>query len=197
MNPSISEVDQEQETQDTSFQPWPKIPRYSKEVMVLTEKIDGTNGQLLILPDGTWKAGSRNRWLSPESDNYGFHSWVSQNIEELKKLGHGRHYGEWWGNGIQRGYGLSEKRFSLFNVMRPYEYYPSCVSLVPVLYKGVIDQGKIESHYTDLQLNGSKAVPGFMKPEGLVVHHLTTKIRYKRLLENDSLHKGEVEEKAN
>ena len=30
----------------------------------------------------------------------------------------GRHFGEWWGSGIQRGYGLDEKTFSLFNAYR-------------------------------------------------------------------------------
>lgn len=66
-------------------------------------------------------AQSRKRFVTPESDNFGFAAWVRDNAEALVKiLGPGRHFGEWWGNGIQRGYGLpkGEKRFSLFNVTR-------------------------------------------------------------------------------
>ncbi len=184
------------EVLDTSFHPWPKTPRWSKEMVTITEKLDGTNAQLLLLPDGQWKAGSRNRWLSAESDNYSFHLWCSQNINELLKLGHGRHYGEWWGLGIQRGYGLFERRFSLFNVVRPYESLPACVSLVPVLYKGPIDPQQIETCMESLTTSGSRAAPGYMKAEGLVIHHLSTQIRYKRLTENDTLHKGEASDIA-
>lgn len=63
-------------------------------------------------------AGSRNRWLTLENDNYGFAKWVAEHAAGLAQLGHGRHFGEWWGNGIQRGYGVLDKRFSLFNVSR-------------------------------------------------------------------------------
>ena len=35
----------------TEFQPFPKIPRLSREI-VITEKIDGTNAQILITDDG-------------------------------------------------------------------------------------------------------------------------------------------------
>ena len=127
------------------FEKFPKIPRYIRET-IITEKIDGTNAQIFIeqidmdadvgtegedresykLADGPeWRvlAGSRNRWLgfaSPKmQDNHGFAAWVFDHRNELiKGLGPGRHYGEWWGKGIQRGYELDEKRFSLFNVTR-------------------------------------------------------------------------------
>ncbi len=61
--------------------------------------------------------GSRTRWITAQDDNHGFARWVEGNKQELLKLGAGRHFGEWWGSGIQRGYGLQkgEKRFSLFN----------------------------------------------------------------------------------
>jgi hypothetical protein len=70
-------------------------------------------------------AGSRNRWLTVEGDNFGFCRWITEHKDELLGLGVGRHYGEWWGCGIQRGYGCKngersspERHFSLFNVSR-------------------------------------------------------------------------------
>jgi len=51
------------------FVPFPKIPRLHKECVV-TEKIDGTNGIIYITDDGDMFIGSRNRWLSAESDGY-------------------------------------------------------------------------------------------------------------------------------
>jgi hypothetical protein len=65
-------------------------------------------------------AGSRSQYITPERDNHGFARWVQDDADELWALGEGRHFGEWWGSGIQRGYGLQkgEKRFSLFNVAR-------------------------------------------------------------------------------
>src|SRR5574337_513380 len=94
---------------------FPSIPRWENEVYYVTEKIDGTNAVITILEDGTFLTGSRNKWITPEDDNFGFSRWAHNNKEELMKLGVGSHYGEWYGCGIQRGYGLSEKRFMLFN----------------------------------------------------------------------------------
>lgn len=97
-------------------QPFPKIPRLRREIVV-TEKIDGTNAQVTIHA-GRVFAGSKNRWVTPENDNYGFAAWVQEHHDELLALGEGSHYGEWWGQGVQRGYGVVGKRFSLFNVGR-------------------------------------------------------------------------------
>jgi len=104
------------------FQEFRKIPRLSREI-IITEKIDGTNGLIYINDDCTEiYAGSKSRWLDDHNDNAGFYHWVMENKEELMKLGKGYHYGEWWGKGIQRNYGLTEKRFSLFNVGRWVDY---------------------------------------------------------------------------
>lgn len=84
--------------EDPHFEPFPKIARLSREIVV-TEKIDGTNAQVFITDDGRVLAGSRTRWLTPESDNFGFAAWVHANQFNLKQLGQGRHYGEWWGAG--------------------------------------------------------------------------------------------------
>src|SRR5512133_2019075 len=104
----------------TEFQSFGKISRLSRD-MVITEKIDGTNGCIYIGEDGEFLVGSRTRWITPECDNHGFARWAYDHKDELVLgLGPGRHYGEWWGSGIQRGYDLpkGEKRFSLFNVHR-------------------------------------------------------------------------------
>lgn len=101
------------------FQEFPKIARLSRDI-IITEKIDGTNAQILITEDGDIFPGSRTKWITTKDDNHGFAKYVEGNKTELLKLGKGRHFGEWWGSGIGRGYGLQkgEKRFSLFNVGR-------------------------------------------------------------------------------
>lgn len=99
------------------FKSFDKIARLNREVVV-TEKIDGTNGCIYVSEDGGLIAGSRSRWITPEDDNFGFARWVQDNAAELVRLGPGYHYGEWWGAGIGRRYDLNEKRFSLFNVGR-------------------------------------------------------------------------------
>lgn len=183
------------------FEAWPKIPRLRREC-VITEKIDGTNGQLFIRGSCIY-VGSRNRWLGsvrfhPEAedlavvrsgDNYGFLAWVEQNYFELFKLGEGRFYGEWYGKGIQRGYGLDEKRFALFN-RAPGEC--SCVSVVPFIVAANYTDGIIELALDRLRSDGSLAVPGFRRPEGVVVNFPQAKTRFKVLLENDDKPKGQL-----
>lgn len=130
----------------TTFAEFPKIYRFWEQDIVVTEKIDGTNGLILINEDlSEVKAGSRSRFITPTNDNYGFAKWVEDNKEELRKLGPGYHYGEWWGQGIQRGYRMPRKVFSLFNVHRWSDplVRPSCCDVVPVVYQGLI-QGYLE-----------------------------------------------------
>jgi len=169
------------------FQSFGKIARYSKEVFV-TEKIDGTNGQIFI-QDGVMKVGSRNRWLSKDSDNHGFYSWAVENKEELLKLGEGRHFGEWWGSGIQRRYNLDEKRFSLFNLKRwgeNGENAPSCCSVVPLLWKGNFDDMNLRYIMNNLRLTGSQASKGFMNPEGVVIYHTAGNVFFKKTFDKDT-----------
>ena len=112
------------------FEGWPKMPRLFKD-MVITEKIDGTNAQILITEDGIM-AGSRKRWLSSATDNHGFGRWVGENAGALiRLLGPGRHFGEWWGQGIQRRYNMKYKVFSLFNtIVRPINFVASLLGEV-------------------------------------------------------------------
>lgn len=187
-------IEQLKKRMGQSFEGFPKIARLSREI-VITEKIDGTNAQILINEDGTIVAGSRTRFITPENDNYGFAKWVKENEEELKKLGFGRHFGEWWGNGCQRGYGLSkgDKRFSLFNTSRwNSENIPSCCYVVPELYRGDFDTNEIEKVLYQLKNYGSIASPNFMNPEGIIIYHTAAGVGFKKTIHNDDAPKNKV-----
>ena len=193
------------------FLEFPKIARLSREI-IITEKIDGTNAQLLNTESGEIFIGSRTRLITPLNDNHGFARWAEGNKQELLKLGVGRHFGEWWGGGIQRGYGLQkdDKRFSLFNISRwalhgtepkkiptadpRIEKYqdmlPEICSLVPELYRGQFDTQKINEILEFLKINGSYASKGFMNPEGIVVFHTAANMGFKKTIEKDELPKS-------
>jgi hypothetical protein len=176
---------------ELTFAEFPKIARLNREC-VISEKIDGTNGQIIIGEDGAIAAGSRSRLITPEQDNFGFAAWVRDHADELRTLGVGRHFGEWWGSGIQRGYGLTkgEKRFSLFNAERWGETRPSCCGVVPVLFRGLFSTAAVESCLQQLRDHGSVAAPGFVKPEGVVIWHAAAQVGFKVTLERDSEWKG-------
>jgi hypothetical protein len=185
------------------FTEFPKIARLSREI-VITEKIDGTNGQIFIGEDGDFLVGSRSRWITPEQDNHGFARWAYEHKEELiAGLGVGKHFGEWWGSGIQRGYGLSkgEKRFSLFNtnrwgVTRDVDKYPidkpDCCHVVPVLMSGIFTTGLVRDSLDILEDFGSQAAKGFMNPEGIVIFHTAANMMFKKTIKNDEKGKGEL-----
>lgn len=213
----------------TEFEEFGKIARLSR-ACIITEKIDGTNAQVWIERDphsdgdmerSTYgglcvfhektgefyriQAGSRNRWITPEDDNFGFAKWAYDHARELVDgLGEGRHFGEWWGSGIQRGYGLKggEKRFSLFNTSRWVErshfepldgqqLAPECCYVVPVLYRGLFTTTAVEQALEVLR-GGSVASPGFARPEGVIVYHEAARAFFKKTLEKDAEPKGKV-----
>lgn len=225
------------------------IPRLHRDV-VLTEKVDGSNGLIHVIDlttegideassvayvDGDHvqrviegasiygtdqmgkkyliRAGSRNRWLSTEKDNFGFCAWVMANADALTALGPGYHYGEWFGLGIQTGYGLDKKRFALFNVAKWYDPRdprthtstfednfpkakpcPSVVTVVPVI--SVVDgkhlNAEVDKALHTLESEGSFIAPGFMKPEGVVVFHAAAGVLFKATIHNDEKPKSQV-----
>jgi hypothetical protein len=172
-----------------SFQPWPKLPRLNREIIV-TEKIDGTNAAIQFDEDGNWATQSRKRLITPgkDTDNYGFAAWVEENHEDLFiDLGPGIHFGEWWGKGILRNYGLDHRRFSLFNTSRwaGVNFITPKVRTVPVLYRGPNRTAEITLVGLMLRMNGSVAMPGFDKPEGIVVFHTAANQMFKVTLEDD------------
>ena len=157
------------------FKAWPKIPRWENDTIIVTEKIDGTNACIYIGTDGEFGCQSRSKIITPEEDNYGFAKWAYEHKEELMKLGHGYHYGEWYGLGIQRGYQLNEKRFALFNTYRPIESMPEGVSKVPILYQGAYTETILRELESNLRTKGSNITPGYMNVEGMVVYFQQTK----------------------
>jgi hypothetical protein len=227
------------------FVDFKKIPRLSRD-MIITEKIDGSNGQICVFKRSDIEdyyiqeaisgkdeevrplkqsddfiekfclyihpenphveesdklylfAASRNRWLTTgkQNDNHAFAYWVQEHGAELVMLGEGRHYGEWYGNGIQRGYGLENKRFALFNVSKwqnrglrliddKQQYAPVPCEVVPVLYEGMFDTNVINVVLEDLRVNGSKAVPGYFDAEGVVIYHCAAGQYFKKTTKND------------
>ncbi len=63
------------------FVSFPKIPRLSREI-VITEKIDGTNGVIYIPSDNLSEGffvGSRSRWITPSS-------WLQKDEEEFREM---------------------------------------------------------------------------------------------------------------
>jgi len=186
------------------FREFGKIPRLNRGCTI-TEKINGTNGAIHIGThiDGSDAmayvdgleiyAGSRTRWIVPGDDNHGFALWVYKNVEELIKLGPGTHYGEWWGKNINRGYGLDEKRFSLFNTARWSDpaVRPTCCHVVPVLYEGPFNTGYTTAWLEYLQILGSRAAPDYMDPEGIVVFHHAGNNLFKATIKGDEAGKHE------
>jgi len=172
--------------------------------VVVTEKIDGTNAQIYVDQDSAGNpyvtaVGSRKRWLGPGQDNFGFYAWVDEHREELAKgLGPGRHFGEWWGAGIQRGYAQSGKTFSLFNTKRwtssiarsplaDSGLWSLGVRVVPVL--ATIDGfGEAFDILDALEQSGSMASPGFLEPEGIMLYHAHAGQYFKLTLDDN--HKG-------
>lgn len=171
------------------FQKFGKIHRLSRD-MVVTEKLDGTNASIHITEKGQFFVGSRTRFITPVEDNFGFAAWAYEHEEELRELGVGSHYGEWWGRKIQRGYGLEERRFSLFNTSRwNEETKPECCHVVPVLHTGVFSTSVVNSMLRYLHEKGSVASPGFMRPEGVVVYHTHSNTLFKKTLDHNDEHK--------
>lgn len=203
----------------TSFQvrEFPKIPRLNRDILI-TEKIDGCNVAIGITDTGSIYAQSRNSIITSDRDHFGFAGWVETNKEILKFLGPGIHFGEWWGVGINRGYGIHERRFSLFNIMRwrktetgktvieeIQKYLPN-VALVPVLYEGpwfTKDEHDSVPEYTPdssiewLKRKGSCAAPNYMKPEGIVVYHKASDYLFKVTCERDQEWKGKQDSVKN
>ncbi|MGK3957870.1 RNA ligase family protein [Arthrobacter sp. R4] len=198
------------------FKEWPKTPRLLRNITI-TEKIDGTNAAIGVVPVDTGEvdsldpniiayvttgdvrygvyAQSRSRLITPgkSTDNYGFAGWVQSNAGELVELlGEGLHYGEWWGNGIQRKYGMAEKWFSLFNTARYAALETDLnLSVVPVLYEGPNDTEAVTAALESLRINGSVAAPGFMNPEGICVYQAASRQISKVTLDKNDAGKWE------
>lgn len=206
----------------TEFVKFPKLSRVNNQEVTITEKVDGTNACIAILPtemhyddrppdpNVLWEgnhsifdgdrvsvfAQSRKRFITPEQDNYNFAKFVQNNAPRLvEALGMGRHFGEWAGTGIQRGYAI-EKTFFLFD---PWRYDQDSINdhnlanestddpyldTVPVLWQGKVlnlTEG-IDISIGKLLTEGSHV--GYATPEGLVVR-AGAQVMWKLILEPD------------
>lgn len=203
------------------FQRFASLTRFSHD-WTITEKIDGTNACVIIVPDegrAAWGdqendyaiidriaepgqngyfvyAQSRNNMIYPGKDNVGFATWVKANAKALVEiLGEGRHFGEWCGAGIQRRYGLTTKKFALFNTRRWRDLagHPDggllggSLTVVPVLAEGYMDNpgGAAIGAMAMMKQNGSVFAPGFMDPEGVVMRHNPSGTVFKKTFDYD------------
>jgi hypothetical protein len=208
------------------FQAWPKTSRFFRDIVITEKIDGTNAAVQIIKADNLthWKhedgtrsffdpqpldvvmleseayvvyAQSRNRLIDAKNDNAGFAGWVTKHAAELVTvLGEGTHFGEWWGSGIQRGYGLTkgEKHFSLFNTHRFNEIEAvsdGLVRSVPILYEGSMAEGEITAALELLKEHGSMAVRGFTNPEGICVYHTSSRLVQKVTLDNNDAGKWE------
>ena len=193
------------------FEKFPSLTRFSHG-WTITEKLDGSNGQILIVPnedvtneacvndlvlgrtpDGlSILAGSRSKMLTAtkQGDNHGFARFVADHASELiATLGPGRHFGEWVGRGInRRHYDLEGKVFALFNVHRwGAVELPPFLRVVPVLFEGYADNPGAQAALAlaDLRAHGSAFVAGYQNPEGIVMRHGPSGTLFKKTFDYD------------
>jgi hypothetical protein len=80
---------------------------------------------------------------------------------------------------------MDHKVFSLFNSHRwgphrgSWELRPDRLEVVPTLYRGEFSTDTIEDKMDDLKVFGSKAAPGFMDPEGVIIWHPASGAKFK------------------
>jgi hypothetical protein len=203
------------------FKEWPKTPRLNRD-MIVTEKIDGTNAAVIVLPTedecapgelthndfGVYvettlgkfivAAQSRKRIISPgkQTDNAGFAAWVRANAADLAEvLGEGYHYGEWWGAQAARtALKPGEQKLSLFNVNR---YAGAELERVPGLeLVPVLYEGPFSQDRIQMIVEELRERGSQAHPgvpaEGVIVFHKAAGHVYKVLCENDELPKGIV-----
>lgn len=193
---------------------FPSIGRLYRDVCI-TEKIDGMNAAVVIdkvdsdgsLVDSPALAGfvvgnsfyhigaqSRNKMLTLE-DSFGL--WVFSNgFDLIHTLGEGRHFGEWWGKGIQRGYHQRRNWFSLFNTKRwniENTKHVDGLLVVPILYEGIFDATEIQGCLNRLDMFGSMAAKQVAdvkaSAEGIMGWHTKLQTYFKITLDGDG-HKG-------
>lgn len=207
------------------FRAWPKIARMNRPMLIsekvdgtnaaviISDEVPFGYGAGEFVGSGTivnldeatdgWRpvyvsAQSRTRVITPgkNTDNHGFARWVADNAEQLAHaLDVGYHFGEWYGKGINRGYGLDEKRFMLFNIERhaaavALDLFPSNVEVATILYEGPFDTDEANSWVRYLRDHGSQHVPGFTNPEGIVVFHKQGHLSFKATCVADEKPKG-------
>ena len=163
----------------------------------ITEKIDGTNGLIEISRFVCF--GSRNRYINTQDDNSGFATFFSKYQKELEDIFIAIDnekqgcieaplliYGEWFGKGIQRGYNLEAKFFMPFS-----EYFATKmidagiphIEMPVTLYSGKFSIEALDGCMNKLKDEGSQVIPGYNRPEGVVIYFPTYNFRLKETFE--------------
>lgn len=197
-----------------SYPSFPSIERLENLYCHITEKVDGTNGLIKISRYVCF--GSRNRYITPEDDNNGFAKFFSKYQKELFSVFNTidkeyppngidaplNIYGEWFGKGIQRGYGLAEKHFMPFSEFLATKLIDAGVPNIkmPVtLYSGKFSIATLDGCMNKLKDEGSQVIPGYNRPEGVVIYFPTYNFRLKETFEGpkwkDAIPKPEHDKK--
>jgi len=183
----------------SEYPKYPSIERFENIYSIISEKVDGTNGLIEIEYDDGLLAvrfGSRNRWLTLSSDNAGFMNFFAMfakkiaivpdilrakavnELDNRNKVCSNpiRIYGEWYGKGIQRGYGLDTKYFMPFHTILAEALIEANVpNIMPphIMYTGKFDKQIADDMMNLLRTHGSGVTPGYFNPEGIVVYFPT------------------------
>jgi len=127
--------------------PFPEIQQFRNTIKIVREraehdgvplptltfvgsvKLHGTNSSVVFPPEGGFYCQSRTQVIAPEKDNAGFAHWVEENKDRFEALEKTLRkefplhsgfvvYGEWCGQGIQKGVAISQvsKRFVVFSI---------------------------------------------------------------------------------
>ena len=206
-----------------NYNSFPSIERLENIYCIISEKIDGTNG-LIEINETNVRFGSRNRYISFSDDNAGFANFfrhyeakledVAKDVitKELELNGETltscnesyplRIYGEWFGCGIQRGYGLKDKffmPFSSFYGEKLIEYQVPNVITPNIMYTGKFSMEVVGTCMQQLKLNGSGVVKDYKQPEGIVIFFPKYNFRLKETFDGakwkDALPKSEHDKK--
>ena len=156
------------------FKAWPRITRESPWKVTITEKLDGTNGCIIIQDGNIVGVQSRRRMITPSDDNYDFAKWVAANNDDLLSLGDGYHYGEWIGEGIQKNpHQITGREFYLFTTHRWQDGNPNrpkCCKVVPVLFEGILTPVLLDRIMSVLAAEG---VANNVVKEGVIIYYHT------------------------
>ena len=189
----------------SEYPKYPSIERFENIYSVISEKVDGTNGLMEIhevfpKPDSdvthVVTFGSRNKWIDVHSDNAGFANFFTPHIDKIVRVPEIlkanavneldnrnkacnmpiRIYGEWFGQSIQRTYGLKQKLFMPFHTLLAKALIEAGVPNIIepfIFYTGKFDKSISDGFMDTLKTHGSCVVPGYFQAEGIVVYFPT------------------------
>lgn len=196
-----------------SYPSFSSIERLENIYCVISEKIDGTNGLIQIDYKYDWNGqryddhlvqfGSRNRYITTTDDNAGFANYFTPHIasictlaESLINYGDNDNpkqdwpiyiYGEWFGKGIQRGYGLDEKYFMPFSSF--YAEHMIKAGIPNIMMPNIMYTGKFSLEVVDNCMNRLTSggfhtlITNYDYPEGVVIYFPKYNFRLKQTFE--------------